>query len=106
MPRGWLIALLLLQLATLGVLIYVFALRGQRGSVSGGAVATDSGAGQRALALELENRSLYAQAAEAWQEYLRGDAASSRPRRGLVPHGTIVHAGRAIRSSRRSAAPL
>ncbi|MCU0875641.1 MAG: peptidyl-prolyl cis-trans isomerase [Pirellulaceae bacterium] len=71
-PRGWLIALLLLQLATLGVLVYVFALRGQRGPAPSGAAATESGADQRALALELENRSLYAQAAETWQDYLRG----------------------------------
>ncbi len=66
-PRGWLIALMLLQLATLGVL----AVRGQRGSAPGGEAAADSGTDQRAVALELENRSLYAQAAEAWQDYLR-----------------------------------
>jgi hypothetical protein len=71
-PRGWLIALLLLQLATLGVLIALVSQRGPRGSTTGGVVATGSGADQRALALELENRSLYAQAAEAWQDYLRG----------------------------------
>lgn len=70
--RGWLSVLLLLQLATLGVLIAVVAPRKPGGAASGGGLATASGADQRALALELENRSLYAQAGEAWEDYLRG----------------------------------
>lgn len=70
--RGWLIALLLLQLAILGVLALMFLRRGEHVSATIAGAVTQSGAEQRAVALELENRSLYAQAAEAWQDYLRG----------------------------------
>jgi len=70
--RGWLCVLLLVQLATLGVLVAVVSQRGPRAAVSGGEPAAASGADQRTLALELENRSLYGPAAEAWEDYLRG----------------------------------
>ena len=69
-PRGWLILIVWLQLALLGLFFWRPGPSGDR--VAGGDSAAASASQQRELAHELENRSLYAQAAEAWQEYLRG----------------------------------
>jgi peptidyl-prolyl cis-trans isomerase C len=67
-PRGWLILIVLLQLALLGLFFWRPGASGDR--VAGIDAAAASPSRQRELAHELENRSLYAQAAEAWQEYL------------------------------------
>ena len=58
-PRGWLIAVLLLQLATLGVLALLLLRRAEYASAPVAGAATANCADQRAWGLELENRSLY-----------------------------------------------
>jgi tetratricopeptide (TPR) repeat protein len=70
-PRGWLILIATLQLAILGLLAWSFGERREQVVVSGGGAVSERAGKQRELAHELENRSLYAQAAEAWEEYLR-----------------------------------
>jgi tetratricopeptide (TPR) repeat protein len=76
-PRGWLILIVALQLAVLGVLAWSLMQFGDRPAASGGGIAAESPSRQRELAHELENRSLYVQAAEAWEEYLRSTPQAS-----------------------------
>ncbi len=72
-PKGWLWLLLLLQAVVIGCLIVLLTRPGGRAASAPGRPASAGAEQLRTAALELEERSLDAQAARAWQDYLDAD---------------------------------
>ncbi len=68
--RSWLVAVLVLQAATLGFIVYSTSNSGRSAKPTITGVGGGSAAALRRVAQELEDKSLDGQAAEAWQKYL------------------------------------
>lgn len=69
-PRGWLWTLLLLQLATIGVLLFLAGAVRQTGPAASSLGGPAGGPELKAVAAELEDRGLDLEAARAWEAYL------------------------------------